>query len=55
MAFMTEIVRAIGKGRVMVAGSFVPNGSSAIDNTKNQGKGWSVAYTSTGLYTITFD
>lgn len=37
--------------------SFAPNGSSAIDATSNKGAGgtsrWSVAYTSTGLYTIT--
>ena len=53
--FLTELVRAIGKGKVIVSGRFRPNGSSAIDNTKNVGKGWQVAYTSTGLYTITFD
>lgn len=52
--FLTELVRAIGKGLVDIEGSFVPNGSSAIDNTKNTGKGFTVAYTSTGLYTITF-
>lgn len=37
-----------------ISGSFVPNGSSAIDNTQNTGKGFTVAYTSTGVYTVTF-
>lgn len=40
-------------GTVMVGGSFAPNGASAIDNTLNQGSGWSVARTGTGQYTIT--
>jgi len=38
----------------MIGGSFAPNGSSAIDATTRLGLGWSVGYTSTGLYTITF-
>ena len=36
-----------------MAGSFRPNGSSAVDNTLNTGNGFTVAYTSTGKYTIT--
>jgi hypothetical protein len=52
--FLTEILRSVGKGRVEINGRFYPNGSSAIDNTKNVGVGWSVEHTSTGLYTITF-
>ena len=39
----------------IVSGAFKPNGSSAIDNTVNKGVGWTVAYTSTGLYTVTLD
>jgi hypothetical protein len=42
--------------RVVIAGSFAPNGSSAISAASNKGdRGWSVAYISTGLYRITFD
>lgn len=37
-----------------ISGSFVPNGSSAIDNTLNTGQGFTVAYSSTGTYTVTF-
>ena len=37
----------------VVSGAFKPNGSSAIDSTVNKGIGWTVAYTSTGLYTVT--
>lgn len=37
-----------------IGGSFAPNGSSAIDQSTRLGLGWSVAYTSTGLYTVTF-
>lgn len=43
-----------GPRRIMVEGSFAPNGSSAISAASNKGLGWSVAYTSTGLYTLTF-
>lgn len=50
----TNAVLSIGRNIHIVAGSFAPNGSSAIDATSNLGSGWSVAYTSTGLYTITF-
>lgn len=49
-----EKIWGLGKDYVVVAGSFAPNGSSAIAATSNKGKGYSVAYTSTGLYTITF-
>lgn len=49
-----EAIKHVGKRRVRIAGRFFPNGSSAVDNTSNQGKmGWSVAYTSTGLFTLT--
>ncbi len=40
---------------LIISGRFRPNGSSAIDNTLNKGpNGWTVARTSTGVYTITF-
>lgn len=41
-------------GGVIIAGRFKPNGSSAMDQTETYGRGFTVAYTSTGLYTITF-
>jgi len=41
--------------RVIIAGSWAPNGSSAVASASNKGDmGWSVAWTSTGLFTITF-
>jgi hypothetical protein len=42
-------------GICVVGGSFRPNGSSAISATNNIGAGWSVAYTGTGIYTVTLD
>lgn len=48
-------VRTIEQGLFYIKGSFAPNGSSAIDATQNRGYGWTVARTSTGLFTITFD
>lgn len=45
-------------GRRVVCGSFAPNGSSAIVAATVRPKtarGFTVAYTSTGLYTVTFD
>lgn len=40
---------------ITIAGSFRPNGTSAIDNTLNTGKGFSVARTNQGVFTITLD
>jgi len=40
---------------VVVKGSFAPNGGSAIDATKNKGRGFSVARTGAGLFLITFE
>jgi len=40
---------------VIIAGAFKPNGSSAIDETENTSNGWSVAWTSTGKYTVTLE
>jgi hypothetical protein len=42
-------------GVVAVQGSFAPNGGSAVSAASNKGKGWSVAHTSTGLFTITLE
>ena len=50
-----DVVRAIGKDRVHVQGSFRPNGSSGVVSGANEGYGWSVARTSIGLYTLTLD
>jgi len=43
----------LGNQYTMICGSFLPNGNSAIANSSNTGKGFTVAYTSTGKYTIT--
>jgi len=48
-----DFIQALGKGVKVIAGSFAPNGSSAVASTSNKGKGFSVARTSTGLFTIT--
>lgn len=42
-------------GVVTLAGSFAPNGSSAVSSASNLGHGWSVVRTSTGLFTITLE
>jgi DNA-binding MurR/RpiR family transcriptional regulator len=46
-------VRALQKELIPIAGSFAPNGASAVDATARTGPGWSVARTSAGLFTIT--
>jgi hypothetical protein len=43
----------LGEERVVIAGSFRPNGASAVNNALNTGLGFSVAWTATGLFTIT--
>lgn len=48
-------MQTIGLERVAVHGSFAPNGTSALVAANTYGKGFSVARTSAGLYTITFD
>lgn len=53
---VTDFLKAILKGGVVVAGGFRPNGAGAIDNTLNVGtKGWTVARTGAGQFTITLD
>jgi len=45
----------LGKKRVAIAGSFRPNGSSAVDNTLNTGIGFSVVRDDVGDFTITLE
>lgn len=40
---------------VVVPGSFRPNGATGVVTNSEKGQGWSVARTSAGLYTVTFD
>ncbi len=47
-------VRTLVRELIPMVGSFAPNGSSALDATARKGLGWTVARTSTGLFTITF-
>jgi hypothetical protein len=47
-------IMSLMHGHVVVAGSFAPNGSSALSAASTYGVGFTAAYTSTGLYTITF-
>ncbi len=47
-------VRTLVRELIPLAGSFAPNSTSAVDATSRKGLGWSVARTSTGLFTITF-
>lgn len=52
----TYEARSYGRDEVVLRGRFKPNGSSAITNTQGStvfGRGWSVAYTNTGIYTLT--
>ncbi len=46
-------VQALGKARVVLTGSFRPNGTGAVDNTLNTGFGFTVARTGVGTFTIT--
>ena len=46
-------IRTMNKNVVEIAGRFRPNGSSAVSNTYNVGRGWTVARSNTGLFTIT--
>lgn len=48
------VVGSPTQGLVCIAGSFAPNGSSAITAASRKGRGWSVVRTSAGLYTLTF-
>ena len=46
-------VQALNPELKIVAGSFLPNGSSAVDSAGNTGTGFSVARTGTGSFTVT--
>lgn len=52
---MFDWLQALGKKRVVIAGSFRPNGSSAVDNTLNTGLGFSVVRDDVGDFTITLE
>lgn len=41
------------QGLVKIEGSFAPNGSSALSAASTKGKGFTVARTSAGLFTVT--
>jgi hypothetical protein len=47
-------LKTLGRELIVIAGSFAPNGSSAVSATSRKGRGWSVARTDVGLFTITF-
>lgn len=46
---------SVGRDRVVVEGSFRPNGATGVVSGSQKGTGWSVARASAGLYTVTFD
>jgi uncharacterized membrane protein YebE (DUF533 family) len=46
--------KAHGREYVDLEGSFAPNGGSALVATANKGKGFTVARTTNGVFTITF-
>lgn len=48
-----DLVKTLGKGYVILSGRFRPNGNGTIDNTLNKGRGWTVARTGVGEYTVT--
>lgn len=51
---MKPLLGIVGDSKVyIVAGSFRPNSTSAVDNTLNTGKGFTVARTTAGVYTVT--
>lgn len=48
-------IQTLQRGVKILQGSFRPNGTSAVDNTLNKGKGFTVARTGVGDFTITLD
>ena len=46
-------VQALNPSVKIIAGSFLPNGSSAVASATTTGQGYSVVRTNTGLFTIT--
>lgn len=51
--FWYEKVRSLLVGRADISGSFGPNGTSAVDPASINGKGFTVARTSAGVFTVT--
>lgn len=49
-----EKFRSLLAGATNIAGSFAPNGASAVDSASVRGKGFTVVRTSAGVFTITF-
>ena len=47
--------QALNPGVKIVAGTFKPNGTGAVDNTVNKGAGWTVARTAVGKFIVTLD
>mgnify|MGYP006402655225 FL=1 len=48
-------VQALNPELKIVTGSFTTNGSSSPDSDNNTGKGWSVARSGTGEFTVTLE
>lgn len=48
-------VDGLCKNPVIIAGRFRPNAAGTIDNALNKGRGWSVARTGVGEYTVTLE
>jgi hypothetical protein len=48
-----DFIQGLGKGVKVISGSFAPNGALAVAASSIRGKGFSVARTSVGLFTIT--
>lgn len=50
-----DFVETLGRKKRLIAGSFVPNGAGAIDNSLNTGVGFTVAKNAAaGVYDVTF-
>jgi hypothetical protein len=50
-----KLPRVLDKKVYIYAGSFAPNGSSAVSASSRKGLGFSVARTSQGVFTVTLD
>jgi hypothetical protein len=50
-----EPLRSFIKEGILIAGSFRPNGTGAVDNALNTGLGFTVARTGVGVFLVTFD
>jgi len=49
-----DFMETIGRKKRLVSGSWAPNGGSTLVAADTYGYGFTVAWTSTGLFTITF-